>query len=546
MTDFSVRFLPHSEPRWQREVDVIVVGAGAAGLSTALEATRLGLRVAVLDKGGPFGGSTPLAQGGLAAAIGPGDSIESHESDTLLAGAGLSEVLSVRQLVSSASFAVRYLAKMGVKFDKTSLGLEGGHSHHRIVHAGGDAIGVELHRALRRAATSANISFLQQTVAVDAVKNVHGDVVGIVAGVRRNEGDSPLDIGVIMARATVIATGGLGQVFASSTNPIDVTGDGLALCARAGAELTNLEFVQFHPTVLHVKSPVGQSPLLTEALRGAGARIIDDDGEFVMEGRHELGDLAPRDVVAFAMHQRINSPDHERDHLWLDARAIGETRLGREFPTAVTLCRRAGYDLSEIPVPISPGAHYSCGGVRVNRDGTTSVRGLFAVGEVASTGVHGANRLASNSLTEAVLGGQRVAQYLFEALPSVREAVNFVPYVDPPSGLGVDHSRRGVLADSMSANVGVVRDADGLGLMLDTLEVTPVGARGGVNLDLLEATNLHTSSLLVAYAASLRTESRGCHRRSDFPSPRAAWQHPITLRVNQGDLVAHSPEASIQ
>jgi L-aspartate oxidase len=534
----SLRYLPATTPTWVRDTDIVIVGAGAAGLSAALDASGLGRRVTVLSKAGPHGGSTPLAQGGLAAVTCPDDSIESHVSDTVVAAAGLADETVVRELVAGAPEAVRHLAEMGVRFDGGPLGLEGGHSHRRIVHAGGDAIGAEVHRVLRDAVLAADVEILEHTVAIDVVKNARGDVVGVVAGRRDPAGQWALDVGVVAARAVVVATGGYGQVFASSTNPADVTGDGLALCARAGAEVSNVEFVQFHPTVLYVADQRGQSPLLTEALRGAGARIVDSEGLPVMEGRHDRGDLAPRDVVAYGMFQRMHSSSPALPHLWLDARAIGRRRLDYEFPTAVALCRRAGFDLAGEPVPIAPGAHYACGGVRTDVDGGSSLYGLYAIGEAASTGVHGANRLASNSLTEAVIGGRRLARHLDATLSARSAFATPTDFVDPLLGRGANASSREALAAAMTAHAGVVRSGAGLDTVLETLEGTPEGPTAPLDLAVLEATNLHTVSLLVTCAATLRTESRGCHRRSDFPETSAAWERPISLLVTEGDVVA--------
>jgi L-aspartate oxidase len=534
-----VRYLPYAKEKWRRETDVVVVGAGAAGLSAALEVARLGRRVIILSKSGPQGGSTPLAQGGLAAATDPDDSIALHEADTLLAGAGLADEEAVRELVSSASGAIRYLAELGVRFDDGPPGLEGGHSRRRIVHAGGDAIGAEIHRALYEAVVAADIEIMHLTVAIDAVKDTRGRVVGVIAATRNGPKDEEMHAGIILAHATIIASGGFGQVFMSSTNPPDLTGDGLALCSRAGAKLSNVEFVQFHPTVLHVGSRSGQSSLLTEALRGAGARILDADGQSVMDGHHALGDLAPRDIVAYRMFQRINEADQHVRHLWLDATMIGEQRLLAEFPTAVELCRRAGLNLAGAPVPISPGAHYACGGVLATSDGVTSVPGLFAIGEVASTGVHGANRLASNSLSEAVVGGRRIAHYLLNLLSAGRVNDTSGEIVRPAAGTGIDASWRGQLARAMSRNVGVVRNKEGLTSMLETLDETPRSVGGSLSIDLVEATNLHTVSLLVTCAATLRTESRGCHRRSDYPNAVTAWRRPILLSVKDGNVLAH-------
>jgi L-aspartate oxidase len=346
-------------------------------------------------------------------------------------------------------------------------------------------------------------------------------------------------VGVITAPSVVLATGGYGQAFSSSTNPAEVTGDGLGLAVRAGATVTNVEFVQFHPTVLFSQGHRGQSPLITEALRGAGGTIVDVDGQPVMRGQHPLGDLAPRDVVSFTMLQRMNRGDGPSTHLWLDARGIGAKRLAREFPTTLDICRKAGLEPAKELIPIAPGAHYACGGVSADLEGNTSLVGLYAVGEVAATGVHGANRLASNSLTEAVIAGRRLGQRLARDNAPRRESIRRLGD-DRLVGRGVDASTRDSLAVQMSKYAGVLRDRDGLETLLETLDTTVASVRTDIDLATVEATNLHTSSVLVASAALLREESRGCHRRSDFSETSDAWGHAITLRVVDGEVLAET------
>lgn len=513
----------------------MVVGTGAAGLSAAVSLASNGRRVVVLAKSELVSGSTPLAQGGLAVVTDPDDSFAAHATDTMVAAAGLADEGAVNELVHAAPSVVATLNQLGARFDSGSLGLEGGHSHRRIVHAGGDAIGAELHRVLRAAVRRSAVEIMEHAVAMDLVLDDEGRVAGLAVG--RVDATGALDVGVIATDAVVLATGGYGQAFASSTNPADVTGDGLALAARAGAELSNVEFVQFHPTVLFAADSRGQSPLITEALRGAGGVIVDDDDRSIMRGEHPLADLAPRDVVAYSMVKRMNQTG--ASHLWLDARGIGARDLVAQFPTTVSICRSLGIDPSVERIPIAPGAHYACGGVRADLDGRTSIEGLFAVGEVAATGVHGANRLASNSLTEAVVSGCRVGNVLSRAArregttPSVTVA---------PSGRGVPGSSRASLASEMSRHAGVVRDREGLEHVLAVLDGTASSDDARVDLAGLEATNLHTASLLLAGAALLREESRGCHRRSDFVERDPSLAHPLVLRVVDGQIVTRTGE----
>ncbi len=523
------RFLPPTSASWHGEADLVVVGSGAAGLSAALSAAKSGRRVVLLTKGELTSGSTPLAQGGLAVVTDPADSFGAHASDTLVAGAGLSDEARVGELVTAAPSVLETLGRLGARFDDGVLGLEGGHSHRRIVHAGGDAIGAELHRVLRAAVRRDSVDVMEHTAAIDLALDGSGRVAGLTAG--RVDSTGALGVGFIASPTVVLATGGYGQAFASTTNPADVTGDGLALAARAGAELMNVEFVQFHPTVLYVAGQRGQSLLITEALRGAGAVIIDDDGRFVMRGAHPLADLAPRDVVAHAMVRHMLD-SRTTSHLWLDARGIGAARLEAEFPTTVAICRTLGIEPASEPIPIAPGAHYACGGVRADLDGATSIPGLFAVGEVAATGVHGANRLASNSLTEACISGRRAG-----ALELTPRGVARARATNPPTGSGVDSSSRYSLATDMSLYAGVLRECAGLERVLARLDATASSGSDSLDLATLEATNLHTASTLLALAAQLREESRGCHRRTDFERTDPEWGQPLVMRITDGEIV---------
>ena len=533
----ALRHLPGAEVTWSREADVVVVGAGAAGMSAALEAAAWGRRVLLVTKEDSLGGgSTPLAQGGLAAVLGAGDSTDLHHADTVVAGAGLCDDGAVATLVTTAPGEIARLSALGARFDPGPLGLEGGHTRHRIVHAGGDASGAEVHRVLAAAVLAADIEIMTATVALDALLDPDGRVVGLRAA-RVTDPAGRLDPGVIRAAAVVIATGGYGQAFATTTNPAGATGDGLALAARAGAELCDVEFVQFHPTVLWQPGGRGRRPLVTEALRGAGAVLVDGHGGRVMTGVHPLADLAPRDVVAAAMHGRMTTGDGPPTHLWLDATTLGRGHLETHFPTVTAACRAHGIDPASEPIPVAPGAHYACGGIRADMGGNTSRRGLYAVGEVASTGVHGANRLASNSLTEAVATGRRLGRLLGRSLPSSAPAHGRPPL----PGTGAAPGGRGALADAMSRHAGVIRHGEGLEHLLALLAAAPPG---GASLDLatLEATNLHTVSTLVAAAALARTESRGCHRRSDFPRPEPRWERRLTLVCEDGAVAMFAPD----
>ena len=483
------RALPPARTRWLRDADVVVVGSGAAGLTCAMTAAARGRRVLLISKDELGGGSTPFAQGGMAAALDPADSPALHAADTEAAGAGLCTPAAVAALVSEAPEVISWLSSLGARFGYGHL--EGGHSRPRVVHAGGDAIGAEVHRVLAAALLAGPVEVLPHAVALDLAEG------GLVVGLRR-PGMAELEPGLVRARAVVLATGGFGQAFATTTNPAGVTGDGLALAARAGAALRDLEFVQFHPTVLWSANASGQCPLITEALRGAGAVLVDGSGRPAVPDS-----LAPRDVVSAAMHTRMAALGDP--HLWLDATMVD--RLEDRFPTVAAACRKQGVDPAADPIPVAPGAHYACGGVRADMSGRTSLPGVFAVGEVSCTGVHGANRLASNSLTEAMVMGRRLGELLGSSLPA-----RVGPFAVPDGGLaGAAPEQRARLAAAMSRNVGVLRSRAGLEEMLRLLSAVPPAAR--LDLATVEATNLHTVSTLVTAAALARQDSVGAHRR---------------------------------
>jgi L-aspartate oxidase len=525
-----VAALPLPPAEWTRTTDVVVVGSGAAGLMTAVALADAGRAVTVVTKGALGDGSTAWAQGGLAAVLGTDDDAELHVQDTLVAGAGLCDEEAVRTLVDEAPAAVALLQALGARLDldvrgRPALTREGGHSRDRIVHAGGDASGAEVTRTLGDALRGRGIEVLEHTVALDALRASDGRVVGLrVAGI--GDDGSLVDAGDLRARATVLATGGYGQVFAASSNPAGATGDGLALALRAGAEVADVEMVQFHPTVLWTgPGAAGQQALVSEAVRGEGAVLVDRDGRRIMVGAHPLADLAPRDVVSatIAAHLRATGEEHVR----LDATALGAEHLGRRFPGILRACREAGFDLTREPVPVAPAAHYSCGGVLADLDGRTSVAGLFAVGEVACTGVQGANRLASNSITEGLVAARRCAALLAVELPAAGQPVA------PPTGEAIDPAARTAITAATSRDGGVLRDGAGLAHLTGVLAAVPrTGAGRPLDLATLETTALHTAASLLAAAASARPESRGCHRRTDEPATRLDWQVRLVHRLD--------------
>jgi L-aspartate oxidase len=531
-------------PTWERDVDVVVLGSGAAGLSAAL-AARPVRDVLVVTKDVLSAGSTAWAQGGLAGVLDPSDSLEDHVRDTLTAGAGLCDERVVRELVEEAPKSIRYLMRLGAAFDPdeagTSIALtrEGGHSHNRIVHSGGDRSGAEVQRTLDESALGAGVDVLGHAFVLDLVMGRAADGERQVAGVRialTSDDGSVVSVGVVTARAVVVASGGYGQVFASTSNPPAVTGDGVALALRAGLPATDVEFVQFHPTVMWTgPDATGQQALVSEAVRGEGAILFDTAGQRVMAGVHPLEDLAPRDVVAAAITRRMaEAPAGVDDHVLLDATHLGE-RFYERFPSITAACHEIGIDPAVDRIPVAPASHYACGGIRAGLDGRTALRALFAVGEVSRTGVHGANRLASNSLTESVVSGTRVGRDLAWELP---ERVEPLPDLALDERRLLDPQRTREVRAVMSRHVGVLRDAASL--------ATAAGALGAMARELSagvepsrrswEATNVLTVATAVVAAAAARTESRGCHRRTDHPDPRDVWRRSLDVRVDLGGV----------
>ncbi len=512
------------------ESDVVVIGAGVAGLSAALGlASQPGVRlsVALLTKTRlGTGGASAWAQGGIAAAVGEDDSPRLHAADTLAAGAGLNDPAIVELLTAEGAASIDDLLALGVAFDRDragrlDLGREAAHSRRRILHAHGDATGAELVRALTAAVrTAPGVAIFEETFACELV-TAGGRVAGVLA--LAANGAAVLYLG----RAVVLATGGCGQVFRATTNPKEATGDGLALAARAGARLADLEMVQFHPTALAVGAD--PMPLLTEALRGEGAVLVDGRGRRFMLAEHPGAELAPRDVVARALFRRLAAGEQ----VFLDAReAVGEAFPAR-FPTVFGHCRRAGIDPRRELLPVAPAAHYHMGGIAVEADGRSSLPGLWACGEVASTGAHGANRLASNSLLEAQVFGARAAEDVACHLPpAVPATVRGTRPAPQPAGASLD--LRAAIRELMTAKVGVERSGAGLEEAVWQLDSW---ARSSFRVD-GETRNLLTVGRLIAAAALARQESRGSHYRTDFPAADPAWQRRLMLTLSpSGEVV---------
>ncbi|MFK3982858.1 L-aspartate oxidase [Micromonospora sp. NPDC050397] len=536
-------------PGWVETTDVLVVGSGIAGLTAALQLREAGLHVTVVTKVNIDDGSTRWAQGGIAAVLDPLDTPAAHAYDTEVAGVGLCDPDAVRVLVEEGPTRLRELIRIGAQFDRNADGSlmltrEGGHRTNRIVHAGGDATGAEVQRALHEAVgRDPWIRLVEHALVLDLLRAPGwGDAPGPACGITLHVlGEGSEDgVGAILARAVVLATGGMGQVFSATTNPAVSTGDGVALALRAGAAVTDLEFVQFHPTALitpaETTSVLGaaQQPLVSEALRGEGAHLVDADGKRFMVGQHELAELAPRDVVAKGIHRVMLASG--ADHVYLDARHLGAEFLNQRFPTIVASCLAVGIDPAVDLIPVAPAAHYASGGVRTDLHGRTSIPGLYACGEVACTGVHGANRLASNSLLEGLVFARRIADDIAHNLP---------PQVQPAPGGAwqggegwvVDQESREILQRAMTRGAGVLRSADSL--RRTAIELTGVGAtRGTSRTASWEATNLVTVASALVAAAYAREETRGCHWREDFPTVSEQWRGHLAGSIGPaGDLV---------
>ncbi|HYY44279.1 MAG TPA: FAD-dependent oxidoreductase [Actinomycetota bacterium] len=502
--------------------DVVIIGAGAAGLFTALNLPPE-MEVVVVDKGRVGQGSSPWAQGGIAAALGDDDSPDLHARDTMRVAGGHADPAAVAVLCWEAPECVRELVRLGCAFDRNEdrslhLAREGGQSVARSAHAE-DATGAAVMQTLREHA-------------VRRVRRIEGSCLELAVSEGRCVGAWVLTASGVLelqASSTVVATGGAGALWPSSTNPPGATGDGWALAWEAGAGLADLEFVQFHPTTLAVGRGA-QRPLLTEALRGAGAHVVDGEGRRFLFEHHSDGELAPRDVVAWAISQRA---------AWLDCTHLGRELLEREFPTILAACRSRGLDPVHDLLPVAPAAHYSIGGVQTDLDGRSSVPRLYAVGECASTGVHGANRLAGNSLAEALVFGRRAARAIAGQRPS---KVRDLPPPPKLAALDIDHDAcMKEVRSAAGAALGIEREPDALRRMRDGLEEL---ARLPLpdSRSPLEVRSAAIAARLVARAAWLRGESRGVHRRVDEPAPHEEW---AGVRLRLARTRAGDPHAGL-
>jgi L-aspartate oxidase len=522
---------PETLPTLLDSAPYIIVGSGVAGLYAALQLSKKN-RVILVTKSALSESNTSYAQGGIAAAIGMNDSPELHYQDTIMAGAGLCEPEAVRTLVYEGIDRVKHLIALGMPFDRKgieiSLTKEAAHSRRRILHANGDATGAAVSQTLINSIRDSNIQTYENAFAL-ALVTKEARCCGVVI-IR------PGNLSLLLGSAIIFCTGGLGQIYGKTTNPPVATGDGMAIAYNAGAVLRDMEFIQFHPTALYL--PPAPPFLISESVRGEGAILLNHRGERFMLRYHNLGELAPRDVVARAIFSEI---DHENNsHVLLDLSKIKPAVIKARFPNIYETCLNYGIDITVQPIPVAPAAHYMMGGIRTDLWGRTDIPGLFAAGEAASTGVHGANRLASNSLLEGLVFGGRIAEYLqsreIDDNPGLSAdlIIHYPPIFTAYSDLTESYQLLHNLTDFY---LGITRDGPRLTKALDSLNSLP-DSKADYELDpaYFELQNMYCLARLMFQAALTRTESRGGHFRSDYPSPNTEWRKHILFHRNQIEL----------
>lgn len=514
--------------------DVVIVGTGVAGLRAAIEASHQN-DVIVLAKESIDLSNTSWAQGGIAAVMNAKDSINAHIQDTLEAGAGLCETSAVRALVEEGPQEIAQLLKWGMRVDRDesgqpALGLEGGHHCHRIIHSDGDATGVELARCLvEKVRQQPRVRVFDRCFAIDILvdqRKGQRRAAGVLTWHPRH------GLQIIWAKATVLASGGCGQIFRETSNPKVATGDGVSMAWRAGATVTDLEFTQFHPTTLYVAG--APRHLISEAVRGEGAKLVDRDGVSIMRDLHELADLAPRDVVSRAIVKHLAKSGES--HVWLDARCMGSTGFSKRFPGLSRMLEGFGLDGGRNLIPVHPAAHYSIGGVETDLYGRTNVPALYACGECAATGVHGANRLASNSLLEGLVFGRRVAQAIDLDALAAAMPVPLTHEVERPERGELDLADvRSSLRSAMWRNVGIERSSTKLSDMLEMFAFWGRYAFDSVFDEPMgwETQNMLTSARLMVVAALARNESRGTHTRLDRPTTDVELEGHFTWNIKR-------------
>lgn len=505
--------------------DFLIIGTGIAGLYSAIHANEYG-KVMIVTKEKLEDSSTEYAQGGIAAVFDEAeDSTDLHLKDTLMAGAGLCNRAAVEVLVNEGPERVRELIAMGTNFDRyqdqrIALTREGAHSRRRILHAGGDATGEEIRRSLTKVVTNRlKIPVHEKTFILDAITH-EGRCYGVLAYCHFYK-----KFIAYLAPVTILATGGLGQIYSTTSNPDVTTGDGMAIAYRAGAELMDMEFVQFHPTTLYLPGQPGF--LISEAVRGEGAVLRNARGEQFMPGYHPLADLAPRDVVARAIKSEMKKDG--TSHVWLDITHQDPEFVKNRFPKIYKNCLKNGIDMTRDWIPVAPAAHYMMGGIQTDLMGATNVSGLYACGEVACNGVHGANRLASNSLLEGLVFGYRIIQKTVEAKKMFTEDLSKIPLFTPEAKVAgapmLTENHRKALQKVMTEKVGIVRDEESLTSALQQMESWEEYLNYPCHsMEEWETQNMLTIASVVVNSALTRKESRGAHYRSDYPATDPNYQ----------------------
>ena len=519
LVNFDTRKLP------EHQADCVIIGGGVAGLFTAWHAARTGVKVIMITKHELTESNSQKAQGGIAAALAADDSPELHFQDTLAAGAGLCDEEAVQILVSEGREQVKLLLQLGVEFDHDQTGLsmtrEGCHSRRRVLHAHGDATGAEIVRALYQQVRDAqNIEILESRYAVDLLVQEQCCYGVLVLNQLNGKYE------VFRSSAVVLATGGAGQLYRHTTNPGIATADGIALAYRAGAEIMDAEFIQFHPTALAMAN--APSFLISEAVRGEGGLLLDHEGRRFMPDYHELAELAPRDVVARAIHQEMEQAASNK--VYLDLSPIGRHKIKKRFPNITATCALYGLDVTEQPIPVAPAAHYMMGGVKINLLGETSIDRLYCCGEASCSGVHGANRLASNSLLEGLVFGARIARQIAAGRPltggqTVHWQQDHLPVLAPEDA----QKLRVNIQQVMSDQVGLSRTAASLTAAADFFasQRRMIGHYAPIHSSQMEVLNMLEAGSLICSAAAMRTESRGGHFRLDYPETVLNWEKHI-------------------
>ncbi|REK11398.1 MAG: L-aspartate oxidase [Planctomycetota bacterium] len=528
---YAVAFHPKRVPH--RFADVLVIGGGLAGLRAAL-AVPADQSVLVITKGDLRQSNSNYAQGGIAGVIDPEDRFEDHIADTLTAGGELCDPEVVEMVVHEAPERITELIEWGTRFDQVpgglALGREGGHSHHRIVHALGDATGKEVMRAvIDRACGMPNIETWENAYTLDLL--THEEQCRGALVWNRQHGKT-----FVWAKQTILCTGGAGQIYRETTNPEVATGDGLAIAFRAGAELRDMEFVQFHPTVLYIAG--SSRSLITEAMRGEGARLVDRNGYRFMQDYDERGELAPRDIVSRAIVTQMELTQHP--NVYLDVTHLDPAAVRKRFPGIAARCAEFAVDITRDRIPVRPGAHYMIGGVTVDKEGRTTLPGLWAAGECTSSGLHGANRLASNSLLEGLVYGAHAGVGAAREAAGQRDAFCVVPMINPPRDPAAELLDLADIRNSLKSLVwrsaGVRREGDPLAEAAGNIDrwCEYVLARQFADPDGWELQNMLTVARVVIEAARQREESRGVHQRIDFPqTDNEHWKRRIAFRRSE-------------